>query len=134
LTHPNPPTLKDIEVLCAYLPRLYATGFKPVTRWEGGTKNSQGHIQMPYPVYDPLVNEFFRVVAQDCWIDRGYNSGESASMLARIESLSMSELRSVLTYCLRGERFSDGHWGEMIEKGHIRRILERLEKFVLPPP
>ena len=25
------------------------------------------------------------------------------------------------------ERFSDGHWGEMIEKGYIRRILERLQ-------
>jgi hypothetical protein len=34
----------------------------------------------------------------------------------------------MLTFCVRGERFSDGHCGEMIEKGYIRRLLERLNK------
>jgi hypothetical protein len=32
----------------------------------------------------------------------------------------------MLTYCVRGERFSDGHWGAMIEAGYVRRLLERL--------
>ena len=32
----------------------------------------------------------------------------------------------MLTFCVRGECFSDGHWAEMIEKGYIRRLLERL--------
>ncbi|MFN8413162.1 MAG: DUF6508 domain-containing protein [Anaerolineales bacterium] len=32
----------------------------------------------------------------------------------------------MLTFCVRGERFSDGHWGAMIEEGYIRRLLERL--------
>jgi hypothetical protein len=32
----------------------------------------------------------------------------------------------MLTYCVRGERFSEGHWGAMIEQGHVRRLLERL--------
>jgi hypothetical protein len=37
----------------------------------------------------------------------------------------------MLTFCVRGERFSDGHWEEMIEKGYIRRILERLNEIKL---
>ena len=32
----------------------------------------------------------------------------------------------MLTFCVRGERFSDGHWAEMIEKGYIRQLLEQL--------
>ena len=32
----------------------------------------------------------------------------------------------MLTCVLRGERFSDGWWGHMIEAGYVRRILERL--------
>ena len=34
----------------------------------------------------------------------------------------------MLAFCVRGERFSDGHWGEMIEKSYIRNLLERLEQ------
>jgi len=129
MTDHSSPTLQDIQQLLSFLPRLYAAGFKPVIRWEGGTKNAQGHIRMPYPVYDPLVHEFFRHVAQDCWIDRSYSPAEASKMLERIETLSLYEIRTVLTYCLRGERFSDGHWEEMIVQRYILRILERLAVF-----
>jgi hypothetical protein len=46
----------------------------------------------------------------------------------RLKTASLHEIKSMLTFCVRGERFSDGHWGEMIEKGYIRRILERLNE------
>jgi hypothetical protein len=39
----------------------------------------------------------------------------------------------MLTYCVWGERFSDGHWGTMIEKGYIRRLLERLDEIKSEP-
>lgn len=45
----------------------------------------------------------------------------------RIRTASPAEIKSILTFCTRGERFSDGHWGGMIEKGYIRRLLERME-------
>jgi hypothetical protein len=122
------PSRKDFQDLTAFLPRLYAPGFQPIIRWDGGTRNAQGHIQVPYPVYAELVHQFFRVVAQDCWIDRSYIPEQAVPMLDRIETLSLPELRILLTFCLRGERFSDGHWEAMIEKGYIRRILERLQQ------
>ena len=47
---------------------------------------------------------------------------------SRVKTASLAEIKSMLTFCVRGERFSDGHWGEMIEKGYIRRVLERLNE------
>ena len=120
-------TLQDIERLTAYLPRLYAEGFSPVVRWEGGEKLKDGSLTLSYPEYDPLVEEFFRFAR--AWIDYEYNPEQAYQMLKdeqAVKKASLSEIKSMLTFCVRGERFSDGHWGVMIEKGYIRRILERL--------
>jgi hypothetical protein len=34
----------------------------------------------------------------------------------------------MLTFCVRGERFCDGHWAEMVKAGRIGAILRRLEQ------
>jgi hypothetical protein len=132
MTHAPFPSRSDIEELTAYLPKLYAPGFKAALKWHGGKPDARGIIHMPYPEYHPTVEEFFRQLGQPCWLDYGYKPEEAAAMLDRIESLSLAEIRSLLTYCLRGERFSDGHWEFMIEQGYIRRILERLSASFLP--
>ena len=123
------PTLQDIEKLTAYLPRLYAEGFSPVIRWEGGTNLKDGSFTLPYPRYDPLVEEFFRFGR--AWIDYEYNPEQAYQMLKdedAVKTALLPQIKSMLTFCVRGERFSDGHWAEMIEKGYIRRILERLNE------
>jgi hypothetical protein len=43
-----------------------------------------------------------------------------------VKTASLAQIKTMLTFCVRGERFSDGHWGEMIEKGYIRKLLGRL--------
>lgn len=124
------PTLQDIEELTAYLPRLHAEGFSPVVRWEGGEKRKDGSYTMPYPTYDSLVEEFFRTIS-GAWLDYEYNPEQAYVMLKDeqlIRTASLSQIKTMLTFCVRGERFSDGHWGEMIEQGHIRRLLERLNE------
>ena len=123
------PTLSEIQTLVTYLPRLYADGFTPVLEWHGGEKDQDGIIHLPYPEYHPLVLEFFRTIGSECWLDYGYQPQEAYDTLqdeARLRSASLTQVKTLLTYCLRGERFSDGHWEEMILKGYIRRILERL--------
>ena len=45
---------------------------------------------------------------------------------ARVRRASLDEIRTMLTYCVRGERFCDGRWGAMIQGGHVQRLLERL--------
>ena len=75
------------------------------------------------------MEEFYRAVAGEAWVDRGYVPEDAHRMLqeeASVRAASLDQIRSMLTFCLRGERFSDGHWAEMIEEGHIRRLLERL--------
>jgi hypothetical protein len=34
----------------------------------------------------------------------------------------------MLTFCVRGERFSDGHWAAVIGQRYISRLLERLNE------
>lgn len=123
------PTSQDINELISYLPRLYVEGFSPIKKWNGGTKGQDGVITMPWPEYDKVVREFFRTASSECWIAYDYSPGKAARMLAdenSIETSDINQIKTMLTYCVRGERFCDGHWGAMIENGHIRRLLQRL--------
>jgi hypothetical protein len=123
------PTSQEIEELVAFLPRLYAEGFKPVKEWRGGTKEKDGSITMPWPEYNRVVEDFFRIAASEWWRDYNYLSVEAGRMLENQEVVkiaSLSQIKSMLTYCVRGERFCYGHWVAMIEHGYIRRLLERL--------
>ena len=125
------PTLGEIDTLIAYLPRLYAEGFSPVENWIGGEKGKDGTMTLPYPKYDPLVDEFFRHVASDGWLDYQYNPEQAYEMLRDeqgVKSASLRQIQTMLTFCIRGERFSDGHWEKMIKDGYIRRLLERLDE------
>jgi hypothetical protein len=123
------PSLEEIETLTSYLPRLYADGFLPIQRWDGGQKLKDGSYSMHYPVYAPLVEEFFDHVSADGWLDYEYDPEQAYAMLKdekTVQQASLQQIQSMLTFCVRGERFSDGHWGQMIEQGYIRRLLERL--------
>ena len=124
------PTSQEIDELIAFLPRLYAEGFSPVLGWEGGGKEKDGTYSLPYPKYDPFVEEFFGVVSKS-WLDYEYNPEQAYKMLRdenSVKTASLAQIKTMLTFCVRGERFSDGHWGEMIEKGYIRKLLERLNE------
>ena len=114
------PTYQEMQELVAFLPRLYAEGFTPVIQWNGGVKGTDGLYRLPWPEYNPVVEDFYRLVASECWLDYEYRPEEAARMLSNeefVKSASLSQIKTMLTYCLRGERFSDGHWAEMIEKG-----------------
>jgi hypothetical protein len=126
----QPPTVQEIEKLTAFLPRLYSEGFSAVESWNGG-KQQDGSISLPYPNYHPVVEEFFRLVSGDGWLDHEYNPEQAYQLLKdenAIKNASVSQIKSMLTFCMRGERFSDGHWAQMIEEGYIRRLLQRLDE------
>jgi hypothetical protein len=85
---PQPmPTRADIQTLTRFLPRLYADGFQPVLREGGGTENEDGFIQMPYPVYDALVLEFFQLASQEWWSDTGYDPKKAGKLLVDDEKI-----------------------------------------------
>ena len=135
MTRTRQPTARDVEALLAFLPRLYADGFRPVANWSGGEKED-GALVMPGPDYDGTVREFIDVIRHECWIDYDYDPRVVEKLIESedaIRSATLPQIRAMLTYVLRGERFCDGHWGHMIEGGYVRRILERLSEIEKEP-
>lgn len=88
-----------------------------------------GLIFLPAPDYADVVQEFFEAASKDCWTDPDYLDRDVNQILAQEDGLAtanIDEIKSVLTFCVRGERFCDGHWAAMIEAGHVKRLLQRL--------
>lgn len=123
------PTSQDIEELVAFLPRLYAEDFTPINGWGGGTQGQDEGFTLPWPEYDEVVVEFYRLASSECWADYGYQPEEAGRMLEDnelIKTADLAQIKTMLTYCVRGERFSTGCWAAMIKGGQVRRLLQRL--------
>jgi hypothetical protein len=46
----------------------------------------------------------------------------------RLDTAGLADLRRLLTFHVRRDRFVDGHLGAMFEEGHIQRILRRIQE------
>jgi hypothetical protein len=123
------PSKADFDELLAFRPVFYQEGFKPVDDWGTLSKSESGALILPAPKYNSHVLEFIRVISKETWTDFGYHPNSAWRMLKNpkeVARASFGEVKSMLTYCARGERFSDGHWARMIEEGYVCRLLERL--------
>ena len=88
-------------------------------------------LHFPYPRYHPDVTAFIKVASKPVWCDYDYIPLEAYGMLSdpeRVANANLMQVKTMLTYIVRGERFSDGHWAAMIEHGYLCRLLKRLEK------
>lgn len=123
-------TAERIDELLAFRPLLETPGRSFVEGWGGGQPTPDGEaIQIPYPIYPADVLAFFRLAGQPWWCDYGYNPRQAHDWLhddAFIAAASLDQVRTVLTYSVRGERFSDGHWAHLLETGRIAALLRRL--------
>lgn len=45
---------------------------------------------------------------------------------AGIRRATITQIRTMLTYCVRGERFCDGHWETVLKSGRVVALLRRL--------
>jgi len=128
------PTLQEIKKLTAYRSVFCSDNFKPILKWHGLEPNKEVVRHIPFPEYDPEVTTFFTLASQGPWCDFNYNPNDTAKFLKQenaIEQSTLAEIKTMLTFCVRGERFCDGHWGAMISKGIICRILKRLQTLTL---
>ena len=126
------PSIEDIDALVGFLPRFSKASFQPILRWEGGDDIGDGVFQIPYPIYDPTVEDFVHLASQPCWTDIHYRANDMIIRYALdnrclISDFSFAEIKTFLTFFVRRERFCDGHWGKMIADGYIQEILIRLE-------
>ena len=90
------PTLQDMEALTAFLPRLYAEGFSPVISWDGGEKQKDGSFSLPYPNYDAVVEEFYRLVSSGGWLDYEYNPEQAYQMLRDENLIKIASLSQII--------------------------------------
>lgn len=117
------PTLTDIDALLAFMP-----GFRErerrFVRTEPSAANSWSYR------YDPDVYAFFGVASAECWMDHDYDP-ERATMLLKdpraIAGADLLTLRTLMTACVRGEKFCDGWWASILQDGTLLAVLERLE-------
>ncbi|MDT7778731.1 MAG: hypothetical protein QOC99_1243 [Acidobacteriota bacterium] len=122
-------TREDIDALLQFLPLFEKPG-REFAKWGSLERNTDGSLSFPFPVYDEDVEEFFKLIGQRGWMDFGYKPEEAGRMLADAEFIkqaSLEQVKTMLTYCLRGERFCDGHREALLMGGQIVSLLRRLE-------
>jgi Family of unknown function (DUF6508) len=128
----EPITKGRIDELLHFLPALDTLNPGTESEWHGLDEEANNDVfTLPYPTYPPVVEEFFRLAARDCWSDSGYVPQQAAEMIRdddAIASASLSQIKTLLTYCVRGERFCEGHRGAMVREGRIGAILNRLSQ------
>jgi hypothetical protein len=112
-----------IDELLAFLPAFERPGRTYVKAWAGGPGC------FPYPVYEDDVLAFFHVAGKPRWMDYDYKPGHARQMLEdgdAIQTRSLADIRTMLTYCVRAERFGDGAWEHLLQTGRVQAILRRL--------
>jgi hypothetical protein len=122
-------TVERIDELLRFLPFFEAPGRAYVKAWAGGEKTPGGAITVPFPEYCDDVLEFFSLAGQPWWSDFQYDPREAYAMLSDdrfISTCSLDDIKTMLTYCVRGERFSDGLWASVLESGRVVALLRRL--------
>ncbi len=119
MTDQNNQTVEKIDQLLRFLPAFEEPNRQFIEKWQGF-----------YPIYAADVTEFIRLAGDSYWMDTGYLPQEAGLMLADdaiIQSAGLEQIKTMLTFFVRGERFSDGHWGHLLENGRIQSLLHRLE-------
>lgn len=114
-------TKDRIEALLRFLPALSEPG---------RSYFAEDIASSRYPIYTDDVIAFFTEAGRPWWADYNYNPREAGPMLlddARVAVASLEEVKSMLTYCVRCERFCDGAWGELLKTGRVAALLRRIE-------
>ena len=124
-----PITQRDADKLLCYLPAFERPG-REFDNGLGGGEPTEDGFKAYYYRYPGEVEAFFALVEREPWTVGSYDPRATSELIAdprRIVSATLDEIRAGLTYCARGERFSDGHWSVMLERGIVQRLLRRLQ-------
>lgn len=120
---------KHIKTLLEFLP-LFEMLDGTDTEWRGG-EVKDGVMLVPHPVYPEEVSKFFKLAGQSLWADYEYLRNNPREILddpQKIAKAGIEQIKTMLTYCARGERFCDGLQATMIKNGKIVAVLRRLKE------
>ncbi len=76
------------------------------------------------------MNNFHDVIHKPQWMHIDYQEDrpqDFARKPERIPSATLDQITALLTWCVRGERFCDGHMADVFEKGIPQAALRRLK-------
>jgi hypothetical protein len=123
-------TVRKIDALVAFLPAFEAPGREFIQKWvtPGGDESVP---VMPYPEYDEDVKRFFELASQEIWLDHDYDPETAGRMLTdpvTIAAADLPEVKTMLTHCVQGERFCNGHWSGVLKDGSVVSLLKRLRE------
>ena len=126
----NQITRERIDELLHFLPQFQQRGPELAAAWPSMDPDPvTGIIEWPHPTYPTVVYRFFHLAAQPWWFDANYDPsalGELVNDDTKIGNATLDQVRGMLTWCVRGERFCDGLWGSLLSDGRIALILQRL--------
>jgi len=113
--------------LLGFMPLLEIYRDKDVAKWRGGGSDKEGVLTVPYPEYPPEIEEFFREVSQPWWCDYDYDTRDAQKLIEeKIDTADIDQIKTMLTYVARGERFCDGFWIRVLRSGKLIQIFRRL--------
>lgn len=127
------PNLADLHRLATLGQRMLRNGDGANPRWHEMQQQADGTLSWPWPEYPAAMEEFVREASRDCWSDQYYDPNDSARMIndARfVATASLPQLRTMVTYFVRGEKFCDGHWAGMFRDGHVGRLIKRMRELL----
>jgi len=124
------PTTAEMDRLIACLPRIYGNGPVVIEERDDGSSGKVGMLEVSYPVYSDEIQHVFKLAASEVWRDSDYLNKDAPGMLgdpAFIASASIDDIRTMLTQCVRSERFSPGYRALVVKSGQLKQILERVQ-------
>jgi len=122
-------TVREIDELLEFLPFFEVAGHLYVKAPSGSGEPLEEVSSVPHPEYCDELVAFFWLAGQPCWSDFDYDPRQAQALLRDdrfIATCSLGEIRTLLTYCVRSERFADGAWLHLLESGRIVALLRRL--------
>lgn len=123
------PTANDFDALIAYLAVFEAPGFVAAVEDAGVDQPASNDVVVRPLLYDDQVRSFIKLAASAPWHPAAFDVISAADLLddkERVSKASLEELRQCLRYVVRGEKFCDGHWEDVISDGRVSSILRRL--------
>ncbi|MDZ7723444.1 MAG: DUF6508 domain-containing protein [candidate division KSB1 bacterium] len=80
--------------------------------------------------YRKDVREFFALLQESEWDYLDYLSPEIREFIKypdKIQFATLKQIKGILTYCLKGERYVEGHRNVMLKRGVVQEALKRLK-------
>ena len=109
---------------CRKLPLLTTRKVK----WHRGEKLDDGSIQFGFPQYDEETRAWVEALYDLDLTDKNYDIKRLEGK--EIESYTMDEVLTHMTWIIRMERFGDGHIASALEDGTIEKLGRRLREVI----